>query len=394
MKISFMILLSIVFLSNTVYSQTAPTTTPTPTVETTNQNDDELKKLYQDLQKKQSDLEKRQREYEESLKVISTSRNEKSGQIQTLDQRIAEIETRYQKLNEIVEQRKENESLTKKIQARTILDSYKRVIGDSRNMAFAFGFVKTNSSLQEKINPINNATFKKELNSLKNKLGDNEKNLISDNPVFKNPFVSIALSIGSLLVSNFSGNEKLNKFKNMVCILDISIKISPRVEKFQYDLNVIKLGVDTFEKETETEFVEFIQRVTGNKNFTKYEDLDNAGFTDDKLEEAIEKYLNAPNNSGKIDRENIKIRMDEYTSILNQTNNLLIALDDTFKDISINLTQSVCNLPLGKEMANDFKNEIDTAKIDSENNKKQLMKIVSSYKNFLRVRKQILSESY
>lgn len=396
MKIRILTLLSLLVLSASVYSQTGDKPTPTPTPQVANNSDDdELKRQYQELQKKQADLEKKQKDYEDSIKVLSDDRNQKKVVIGSFEQRIASIESRYEKLNGVIEQRKENEVLTKKIQARAILDSYKRIVGDSRNMAFAFGFVQTNSALQSRINPINNNTFKDELISLRNKLGDNEKGLIGDNPIFKNPYISLALSIGSLLVSKFSGSEKINKFKNMVCVLDLSVKMSPKIEKFEVDLKTVKLGVDSFEKDTEAEFVDFVQRVTGNKTFTKFEDLDNPGFTDGNLEDAIEKYLNNPQvNFGRIDKENIKIRMDEYNSILNQTNNLLVALDDTFSEIGIYLSQTVCELPVGKEIANQFKVEIDTAKSDAERNKNRFRQIVAGYRNFLRVRKQILSESF
>lgn len=389
MRNIFLSILFTTFLSFVTLAQDA--TTPKPTATPTNSallSDSPLNQEFEKLKTEQKELLEAQRKLQQSLGNLTANREEKSSQIAILQEKFNLLQQQYQSLAAVNKQRDEKSVEVLKLQYRKTLEAYKRIFSQAAGISNALKLSNTISSLQSETNPIRNNGFRNQLSELQGELDEKNK-FFGESSFLSNPYVSIALNLASLFVSKFDKNGRIKKMKNLVCVLDVSIRTAPKLERFESDMKDLELVTETYLEELKLKFKEF------SKSIGKETELQNADSVE--FETAFNKFLaesNISNDAGKIHIEEIKIKLEEFNSVLTQMNNLMKSLEGNLKFVRESYEKTICEDNTFKtNFVNDVKSKFESSEGEAKKTREGFEKdIVNPYRNYYRTARKQLSE--
>lgn len=225
---------------------------------------DEQEKLRAELIKTTTDIEN----LKNQIKAINGSGAD------DLKQLVEKTNERLGKLEELNKTKTTGELSLDQLRYETGKMVLVELIKDSGKLKVATRLSSNLSSFQNTMNPVNNEQFAAAMDAIRGKVGDANKGVLQQlgggAGLLANPYISLAFSVGSFLVSNLNKSEKASKASDVVCILDFTSRISPDLRYIDSTLRTLDTQVSSFQAGAKRGFVDYAKAVGYQGTYETY----------------------------------------------------------------------------------------------------------------------------
>lgn len=345
-KIFFCNILTVLFISTAIGQTSVPTQTPplpatTPTLAPApNTIEEQLKRAQEENDKK--------------IKAIADKLAKLEGELQkgTIDDKFASLSQKVEALEKLNLLKKQSSVINDEGKYKAGLETLDTIIGNVRKLNFAKELTTSVDRIQSITNPSTNDAFLTEIRSLKgDKLNLNNSGLEAiAGPLLSNPYISLAWSIGSTLISNFKKEEKPAKLNRMICVIDAATRTETDMRIIRSDLSTLGERMKKFEDENLTLFEDYTSAVGRKMSYDEYKaNGDPDGPMTTPISTFFGKYkgdsITTPDVSTSNEIAVFRYRLDKAKSSLNEYDGIMKQTDAFLAKFAEMLEKQMASVP-------------------------------------------------
>ncbi len=283
------------------------------------------------------------------------------------DSYIIGLSQKIQQTDQLQITKKEYEIKSLKIRYRKGVEIIKLLYEKIVDLDHHFTSLNAQQSLLSLSNPHSYPDFSKNLTSINNKLKKKNKFVLPDF-LQSNPFITTALSISSILLSDQTQTDKNTDFNKVACILDFTAKMSSSLNIIYFETEYLKEENIKLKSQCENLFNDYVSLIDYENSLTYCRKNDDWESLYGKLEtkfDTIQDLAIQSNTSlykGTVGEINAKFSINKLVTFINQYNTLITQINDYYikfqKIASTYDNEEKCSAWISEDF-NDLKKEIE-----------------------------------
>jgi hypothetical protein len=267
------------------------------------------------------------------------------------------LRSRIDLLERFNQQRQNSERQLDQLRFETGRSVISFLIEKSGSLKVATGLAASLSDFQVSLNPSNDEDFRDNIQKLIPRIRDNNGPVLSaaqTGGFLANPYVSLAMSVVSVFMSNGAQSDKLGHLRNVVCVAEFTSETTPDYRFVDNTVKALDERVSAFNRAMRERFVTYASTVKYTHSWDEYR-TDRMKFGSDPITtfaETFFKGLPQPSANDPVSAElkvvryqiaNVRDYIAEYESLLQQISAFYDGFEAIVKKNSVATATPFCN---------------------------------------------------
>jgi hypothetical protein len=225
---------------------------------------------------------------------------------------------------------------------------------NAHNLDFAFQLGNDLTTFQLAVNPMNNATFTTDVESLLSRQTNDAIPSLTSNGAIQslaaaNPWVSLGISVASYFTSKLRSSAKDPKLAEIGCIVNVATSSTAASEQIQSQLAALQDRISKFQKSCATVFVPYVKIVSYAKSIDDYREEHRVSPTDPLAQGVADTFK--PGGTGstpagvlatRYQIEQVKAQMAQFDSLIQDVGDFLLKFNSVLSDQVTVVTKAGC----------------------------------------------------